>query len=151
MVVVVALRAHHRVHGAHRRVLLARARLARFGAHSCRRMEAAQAPRRRWIPPPAWTPGAGVTWREYLWQLQGWARLTGMPDEERGIAVALSLGGRAGRISRTFDHTQLGDAFGLSRLIQRLDAELGNELQDRQPSGTSCGAAGLVARQPRTT
>ena len=35
--------------------------------------------RRRWIAPPAWTPGQGVTLKEYLWQLDDWQRITGMP------------------------------------------------------------------------
>ena len=46
---------------------------------------------RKWLAPPGWTPGSGTTFRQYLWTLDGWQRLTAMPLEQRGSAVALSM------------------------------------------------------------
>ena len=57
-------------------------------------------------------------------------RLTGMDWSERGTATAMSLGGRAGKIARTIPHNELAMRDGLFRLLQRLDAYLGQELQD---------------------
>ncbi len=66
-------------------------------------------PSKRWIPPPSWTPGQGISLREFLWLLDVWQRITAMPANERGAAVALSLGGKAGRIARSLLHQQLDD------------------------------------------
>ena len=88
---------------------------------------------KRWLPPPAWTPGAtgGITYRQWLWQLSGWNRITGMSAEEKGVAVALSLGGRAGRIAQAMPPALLNQRNGLHSLLIRLETELGSELQDR--------------------
>ena len=88
---------------------------------------------KRWLPPPAWTPGVpgGLSYREWLWSLSGWARLTAMSHEDRGIAVAMSLGGRAGRLARTLPQHVLAQPQGLFWLLQRLESDLGAELQDR--------------------
>ena len=88
-------------------------------------------PAKRWLPPPSWTPGAGIGYRQYLWQLQGWARLTAMSHSDRGVAVAMSLGGRAGRIAQSIPHSILSRNDGLWILLNRLEGDLGAELQDR--------------------
>jgi hypothetical protein len=49
---------------------------------------------------------------------------------ERGTATAMSLGGRAGKIARTLPHADLARRDGLFLLLQRLDAYMGQELQD---------------------
>jgi hypothetical protein len=89
---------------------------------------------KKWLPPPSWTPGAtgGPTFRQWLWLLAGWARITGMAHEERGIATAMSLGGRARDIGMDIPQSVLGRRDGLTILLQRLEGELGSELQDRQ-------------------
>ena len=93
----------------------------------------ARPPLKRWLPPPAWTPGTpgGMTYRQYLWTLAGWARLTALAHPDRGVAVAMSLGGRAGRIAQSIPHAVLSRVVGLHILLTRLEADLGAELQDR--------------------
>ena len=90
-------------------------------------------PNKRWIPPPAWNPGApgALTFKQYLWTLAGWSRLTSMSWNERGIAVAMSLGGKAATIAQEIPVAILSMPQGLSNLLRRLDADLGSELQDR--------------------
>ena len=90
-------------------------------------------PQKRWLPPPAWTPGAagGLSFRQWLWTLAGWSRLTSMEHCDRGTAVALSLGGRAARIAFTIPHAVLAQNNGLWILLSRLESDLGSELQDR--------------------
>ena len=61
----------------------------------------------------------------------GWNKLTGMAWNERGIAVALSLGGKAGRVAKSIPHEVLGREDGLYLLLQRIENEFGAELQDR--------------------
>ena len=96
---------------------------------ACGRGQAAQ---KRWIPPPAWTPGGPTTLREWLWSLAGWRRITGMPVEEQGISTALSVGGRAAKIARSLDWSWLGSPVGLPYLIYHLEIGLGSEVQERQ-------------------
>ena len=88
---------------------------------------------RKWLPPPPYTPGSsnGLTFRAWLWQMAGWSRLTGMAWEERGIATAMSLGGKAQRIAMSIPQWVLGQRNGLSILLARLEADLGSEAQDR--------------------
>ena len=50
---------------------------------------------------------------------------------ERGIAVAMSLGGKAATIAQEIPVAILSLPQGLSILLRRLDADLGSELQDR--------------------
>ena len=92
------------------------------------------AAQKKWLPPPSWTPGAagGPTFRQWLWLLSGWARLTGMDHSERGIATAMSLGGKARDIAQGIPQAILGTRQGLHILLTRLEAEMGSELQDRQ-------------------
>ncbi len=66
-----------------------------------------------------------------MWTLLAWSHITGMPHEERGLALALSLGGQAGKVARAFPHAMLNNALGLSRLVQALEREFGGDLQDR--------------------
>ena len=90
---------------------------------------------KKWLPPPAFTPSnatGAITWRTWLWQLAGWSRLTGMPWSDRGIAVAMSLGGSARDIAHEIPQATLGQPNGLQHLLQCLEAELGAELQDKQ-------------------
>ena len=103
---------------------------------------------KRWLPPPAWSPGGQgqPSYRGWLWQLAGWSRLTGMPFEDRGTAVALSLGGRAGRIAQSLPHELLGRRDGLYLLLQKIETELGSELQDRV---RSAGRLFMRFRRPR--
>ena len=54
-----------------------------------------------------------------------------MTWQDRGIAVAMSLGGAAGKIARTLTHQELSQQNGLYSLLRRLEAYLGAELQDR--------------------
>jgi hypothetical protein len=54
-----------------------------------------------------------------------------MPHEDRGIAVGLSLGGKAARAAQGLSHAVLGRRDGLYWLLQRIEQELGSELQDR--------------------
>ena len=72
-----------------------------------------------------------MTFRQFLWNLSGWSRLTSMSWEDRGVAVSLSLGGRAQRIAHTIPQAVLAQPNGLHILLQRLEADLGAELQDR--------------------
>jgi hypothetical protein len=72
-----------------------------------------------------------MTFRQFLWNLAGWSRLTSMSWEDRGVAVSLSLGGRAQRIAHTIPQAVLAQQNGLHILLQRLEADLGAELQDR--------------------
>ena len=96
-------------------------------------MAGARLPPKRWLPPPAWTPGVtgGLTYRQWLWQLSGWAKLTAMSHEDRGVAVALSLGGRAARIAQTLSHATLSQPNGLHLLLTKIELDLGAEMQDR--------------------
>jgi hypothetical protein len=55
-----------------------------------------------------------------------------MSWEERGIATAMSLGGKARDIAQDIPQAVLGQRNGLSVLLARLEGELGSELQDRQ-------------------
>ena len=50
---------------------------------------------------------------------------------DRGIAVAMSLGGRAGRIARSFPQAALSQPDGLFQLLTRIEQDLGSEYQDR--------------------
>ena len=54
-----------------------------------------------------------------------------MAYEDRGISVALSLGGRAARIAQAIPHNILAQRYGLYVLMQRLSHDLGQESQDR--------------------
>ena len=69
-----------------------------------------------------------------------------MPHEDRGTAVALSLGGRAGRIAQGLPHALLGRRDGLFLLLQRIERELGAELQDRV---RQAGRSFMKFRRPR--
>jgi hypothetical protein len=55
-----------------------------------------------------------------------------MDHSERGIATAMSLGGKARDIAQSIPQATLGQRNGLAILLGRLEAELGSELQDRQ-------------------
>ena len=55
-----------------------------------------------------------------------------MQWEDRGIAVAMSLGGRARDIAQDIPQVVLGQRNGMAILLARIEAELGSELQDRQ-------------------
>ena len=57
--------------------------------------------------------------------------LTGMANDERGIAVAMSLGGKAGRLARGIPHGYLEYPNVLAYLIRQLEREFGTEVQDR--------------------
>ena len=46
--------------------------------------------------------------------------ITGMPPEERELTTALSLGGNAAKIARSFPHALFADQYGLPRLIAAL-------------------------------
>ena len=70
--------------------------------------------------------------KEWLWLLTGWNLITGMPDTEKGVATAMSVGGRAAKIARSLDFAMLSQPWGLAYLIQRLEADLGSEVQERQ-------------------
>ena len=63
--------------------------------------------------------------------MAGWSRITGMSWEERGIATAMSLGGRAQRVAMQIPQHVLGTRQGLSILLARLEADIGSEIQDR--------------------
>ena len=54
-----------------------------------------------------------------------------MSWDERGVAVAMSLGGRAVRIARSVPQAVLSQPNGLYILLNRLETYLGAELQDR--------------------
>jgi hypothetical protein len=62
--------------------------------------------------------------------LQEWYTLTGMPLCERGVAVAMSLGGRAGKVARSIPQSQLSTPHGLGYLLWRVEHAIGNEAQD---------------------
>ena len=96
----------------------------------------ARPPPKRWLPPPSFTPGSsqGPSFKSWLWQLAAWCRLTGMSWEERALAVALSLGGRARSLVYTIPHNVLHRRDGLALLLQRLESDFGTELQDRAKS-----------------
>jgi len=55
-----------------------------------------------------------------------------MPDTEKGVATAMSLGGRGAKIARSIDFQILSQPWGLAFLIQRLEQDLGSEVQERQ-------------------
>ena len=74
---------------------------------------------KRWIAPPMWTPGSGVTFRKWLWELEGWMRLTGLPHHQRGVAVGMSVGGEAKRIAHTLDQATLNRGDGLAVLLAK--------------------------------
>ena len=57
--------------------------------------------------------------------------MTGMSWEERGIATAMSVGGKAQRIAMAIPQAILGRRDGLAILLARLEADLGSEAQDR--------------------
>ena len=57
-----------------------------------------------------------------------------MCHTERGIATAMSLGGKARDIAQGIPQAVLGTRQGLHVLLTRLEAEMGSELQDRQRS-----------------
>ena len=57
-----------------------------------------------------------------------------MSWEERALAVALSLGGRARSLVYTIPHNVLHRRDGLALLLQRLESDFGTELQDRAKS-----------------
>jgi hypothetical protein len=75
-----------------------------------------------------------VGWREYMWILDGWRRITGMPQSEQGVALALSVSGRAAPIAQSIAHDTLQQPWGLSYLIWRLEQCFGREEQDLQRS-----------------
>ena len=54
-----------------------------------------------------------------------------MAWEERGIATAMSLGGKAQRIAMVIPQAVLAQRNGLSILLNRLEHDLGAEIQDR--------------------
>ena len=54
-----------------------------------------------------------------------------MSWEDRGIAVAMSLGGRAARIAQSIPQQTLGMRNGLATLLAALENALGSEIQDR--------------------
>ena len=54
-----------------------------------------------------------------------------MSWEERGIATAMSLGGRALRIAMQLPQHVRGARNGLAILLARLEADIGSEIQDR--------------------
>lgn len=85
------------------------------------------------MAPPSWTPGAagGLTFRQFLWQLGCWAKITGMAYEDRGTALAMSLGGRAQKIAMAIPAALLGQRNGLQILVAQLEAGLGSEAQDQ--------------------
>ena len=87
----------------------------------------------KWLPPPPFTPGSSSSpnWKTWLWLLAGWSVLTSMAWEQRGTAVAMSLGGRAQRIAMGMPRAALLARNGLALLLQRLEAELGSEIQDK--------------------
>jgi len=70
--------------------------------------------------------------RDWLWLMCGWNLLTGMPDSEKGVATAMSLGGRGAKIARAIDYNILQQPWGLAYLIQKLEQDLGSESQERQ-------------------
>ena len=88
---------------------------------------------KRWLPPPAFTPNSssGPSFKQWIWSMAAWARLTAMPWGDRGLATALSLGGRARIIAQSIPQQVLNQPGGLQILMQRLEADLGAELQDR--------------------
>jgi hypothetical protein len=70
--------------------------------------------------------------KDYFWSLDGWNRLTAMDDAEKGVAVSLSLGGRAGKIARSIPQASLNQPWGLALLCHQLEIGLGQELQELQ-------------------
>ena len=54
-----------------------------------------------------------------------------MSREDLGIAVAMSLGGRAARIAQSIPQQTLGMRNGLATLLAALENALGSEIQDR--------------------
>ena len=54
-----------------------------------------------------------------------------MDWQDRGLAVAMSLGGKAGKLAKSMPHDQLTQPGGLHLLLSRLEQEYGAELQDR--------------------
>ena len=54
-----------------------------------------------------------------------------MDWSDRALAVSLSVGGRARTIAQSIPHHILAQPNGLQILIQRFEADLGSELQDR--------------------
>ena len=70
--------------------------------------------------------------KQWCWQLSGWSVLTSMSFEERGVAVAMSLGGKAREIVQAIPIRILQRRDGLTYLLRVLEAEMGAELQDRQ-------------------
>ena len=70
--------------------------------------------------------------KAWFWQLAGWSVLTSMSFEERGVAVAMSLGGKARDIVQNIPIRVLQRRDGLNYLLRTLEAEMGAELQDRQ-------------------
>jgi hypothetical protein len=69
-----------------------------------------------------------------MWILDGWRRVTGMPQSEQGVALALSVSGRAAPIAQSIAHDTLQQPWGLSYLIWRLEQCFGREEQDLQRS-----------------
>jgi hypothetical protein len=55
-----------------------------------------------------------------------------MDHSERGIAVGMSVGGKAREIAQGIPQAILGQRNGLQVLLRTLEAELGSELQDGQ-------------------
>jgi hypothetical protein len=54
-----------------------------------------------------------------------------MSFEDRGVAVAMSLGGKAARLAQMIPHNILSLPNGLHVLLTALETEFGAELQDR--------------------
>eukprot|EP00969_Alexandrium_andersonii_P025245 1103346-Alexandrium_andersonii.AAC.1 len=38
----------------------------------------------KWLAPPSWNPAGTAKLRQYLWLLQGWRQLTGIPQDQTG-------------------------------------------------------------------
>ena len=70
--------------------------------------------------------------RQWLWALSLWNMITAMEDRDKGVAVSLSLGGRAARIAESMNPAVLNRRDGLYQLLRQLHYYLGAEAQDKQ-------------------
>ena len=77
--------------------------------------------RRPW-PPPPWVPGGDTKFKQWLWQLEAWQRITSTPPDEQGLQVALSVGGKAKRVATQISTAILARQDGLGILIYVLEA-----------------------------
>ena len=73
-----------------------------------------------------------MTWREYVWVLEGWSKLTGMAATEKGVALALSLGGKAATIAQSIPQNVLSQTWGLPFLLWNLEQAFAQEEQELQ-------------------